>query len=313
MKIIAITPDRKRDYTAEIVIDGFKKLGVEIIASDIGNGILDSFSESQILSVDDADFVVSFFGKIRDNNSPKYHLLDSLKNKFSIAYVDGSEWTYTGYQNKNQIINSLKNPRMRKGEPWINEKMRLLAKSYFKRECYQDDLESGIIPLPFALSDRHLIKNDDKDIDVMCVFGQNMTGLRKEVIEHCLMLKKVTNYNIVVSDNLDQNSYKNVISRSRIVIDAWGGGDNCDRFYEAIGARACCLYQKYNVIVENPFIDFKHAVSFEDMSSFADKLELLLKSEDMTFELGKSGFLHALEHHSSVNRAKTIIDSMVSK
>jgi len=313
MKIIAITPDRKRDYTSEIVIDGFKKLGVEIIASNTGNGITDSFSESYILNVDDADFVVAFFGKVRDNNPPKYHLLDHLKNKFPIAYVDGSEWTCTGYQNKNQMVDSLKNPSLRRGEPWINEKLLKLSKTYFKRECYPEDIKSGIIPLPFALSDRHVIKNDNKDIDVMCVFGQNMTGLRKEVIEHCLMLKATTNYNVVVSDSLDQDSYKNVISRSRIVIDAWGGGDNCDRFYEAIGAQACCLYQKYNVIVENPFIDFKHAVSFEDMNSFANKLELLLKSKDVTFELGKSGFLHALKHHSSVNRAKTIIERMALK
>jgi putative IMPACT (imprinted ancient) family translation regulator len=49
------------------------------------------------------------------------------------------------------------------------------------------------------------------------------------------------------------------------------------------------------------------------MNSFANKLELLLKSKDVTFELGKSGFLHALKHHSSVNRAKTIIERMALK
>jgi hypothetical protein len=308
MKIIAITPDKKRDYTTELIVEGFNKLGVEIVASDIGNGIDKSFSDQEIVSINDADFVIAFFGKVRNNNPPKHYLIDLLKDKFKIVYVDGSEWTYTGYQNKNQMLDSLANPILRRGEPWINEEMFSKCDAYFKRECYEQDFQRGIIPLPFGLMERHLLHNDIKDIDVMCVFGQHMTGLRKQVTEYCLKIN--SKYKVVVANDLNPEIYKNVLSRSRIVIDAWGGGDNCDRFWEAIGSGSCCLYQKYNTIVENQFIDFQHAVSYNTIDSFIEKINLLLESKSLTSLIGQSGKDHGLTHHTSVERAKKIIEKV---
>lgn len=310
MKIIAITPNKKRDYTTELIIEGFNKLGVEIIATDLGNGITKSFSDQEILSINDADFVVAFFGKVRDNNPPKHYLIDQLKHKFKIAYVDGSEWTYTGYQNKNQMSDSLINPILRRGEPWVNEEMFSKCDAYFKRECYDKDIQKGIIPLPFGLMDRHLLDDKIKDIDVMCVFGQHMTGLRKEAAEYCLKIN--SQYKVVVAKDLNPEIYKQVLSRSRIVIDAWGGGDNCDRFWEAIGSGACCLYQKYNVIIENEFNHLQHAVSYDTIDSFITNLNLLLQSKDLTNMIGKSGKAHGLNYHTSTSRAKRIIEKMKS-
>jgi len=307
VKIIAITPNKKRDYTTELIIEGFNELGVEIIASDLGNGINKTFSDQEIISINDADFVVAFFGKVRDNDPPKHYLIDRLKNKFKTAYVDGSEWTYTGYQNKNQMLDSLTNPALRRGEPWINEEMFSKCDVYFKRECYDQDAQRGIIPLPFGLMNRHLSDNN-KDIDVMCVFGQHMTGLRKEVTEYCLKIN--SKYKVVVAKDLNPEIYKQVLSRSRIVIDAWGGGDNCDRFWEAIGSGACCLYQNYNVIIENEFVDLQHAVSYNSIDSFIKNLHLLLESKELTNIIGKSGKIHGMSHHTSIMRAKRIIEKM---
>lgn len=310
MKIIAITPNKKRDYTTEMVLEGFFELGVEVAATDVGNGINHALSDDEILSIKDADFVVAFFGKVNGNLPPRYYLLNHLRKKFSIAYVDGSEWTCTGHRNKNQEIESIKNPRLRRGEPWVFEEMFKVSKAYFKRECYPEDRDKGIIPLPFCLSKRHILNDNKKDVDVMCVFGQQFTGLRKELMQYCENLRNRTNYKIVVSNSLNASDYVDVLSRSKIVIDAWGGGDNCDRFYEAIGAKSCCLYQQYNVVVENPFVDFEHAVSFNDMESFDNNLRLLLNDERKTKKIGNSGFIHATKHHSSIVRAKKIVEKM---
>jgi len=312
MKIIAITPNLKRDYTTEMILEGLIDLDVEIIASDSGNGITRSHSDHEILKINDANFVLAFFGKINGNKSPRYHLLNDLKKKYQIGYVDGSEWTFTGHKNKNQDIESLNDYKKRRGEPWIHESMFGLSKKYFKRECYPEDATRGIIPLPFCLSKRHILQDvHEKDIDLMCVFGHTQTGLRKQLMEYCQDLKSKTNYKIVVSDRLDHAEYLNNLKRSRIVIDSWGGGDNCDRFYEAIGAKACCLYQAYNTIIENPFIDNEHAISFENIEMFSNRLENLLTSKEKTKTIGEKGYEHALKYHTSIVRAKTIIENMV--
>lgn len=310
MKLIAITPDKKRDYTTELTLEGLRDLGCDVVASNSGNGIEKCASDETILNTKDAHGVLSFFGKVRDNNPPKYYLLRHLKDRYKIAHIDGSEWTSTGYPNKNQLSLSLENPLMRRGQPWLNEEMMLLSDFYFKRECYPEDLSRGIIPLPFCLSKRHLIERKDKDIDVMCVFGHLTTGLRSLAFKVCHQLREKTNYRIVVTDKLRYETYTDVLSRSRIVIDAWGGGDNCDRFYEAVGANACCLYQKYNVVVENPFKDFETAVSYWDEESFIDRLQSLLSSKDLCYKIANNGIQHAKEHHTASIRAKRILDKL---
>lgn len=310
MKVIAITPNKKQDYTTELVIEGLKELGVEIFATDVGNGITHAYTDDEILKIQNVDFVLAFFGKVRDNNPPKHYLLKKLKQKLPCAYVDGSEWTYTGYQNKNQLLESLSDPKKRRGEPWIHEDMLRLCDLYFKRECYPQDMQRGIIPLPFGLMKRHIIDVKEKDIDVFCVFGQHGTGLRKEVTEFCLKLKDASNYKIVVENSINPAEYKSLISRSRIVIDAWGGGDNCDRFYEAIGSSACCLYQKYNVIIDNPFVDYQHAVSYGDIDSFSNHLSVLLESTEASIQIGKNGLDHAIKWHTSFARAQKIVENI---
>lgn len=307
MKIIAITPDRKRDYTTEQTLEGLKELGCEILATDIGNGIENSFTDEQLLSRNDIDGVVAFFGKVRDNRPPRHYLAKILKDKFPLIYVDGSEWTCTGYPQKDQMKDSLSDAKKRRGEPWLHGEMLSIAKHYFKRECYPEDLKNNVIPHPFCLTKRHLMHSPNKDIDLMCVFGQTSTGMRQRVMDLCQSLKQQTNFKIVVESNLNSEQYREVVGRSRIIIDAWGGGDTCDRFYEAVGAGACCLYQKYNVVVQNPFEDMYSAVEYWDEKSFVDRVKLLLNSSDLCLRIGERGKQHALSYHTSQVRARKIL------
>jgi len=309
MKIIAITPDRKRDYTTELTLEGLRDLGCNVIVSDAGNGIEEAASEESILETHDADAVIAFFGKVRGNRPPKYHLLDDLKKRYKTAYIDGSEWTCTGYPSEGQMSDSLSKPERRRGHPWINQHMKDITDFYYKRECYPQDLEEGIIPLPFCLSSRHISETVNKDIDVMCVFGHSLTGMRREVVQECMNLRSKTSYNIVIADNLDSLTYRSVLSRSKIVIDAWGGGDTCDRFFEAIGSGACCLYQRYNVVVENPFSDFENAVSYWDTSTLIDRLSMLLSSPEISRLIGENGKHHAMKYHTAAIRAQKILNN----
>lgn len=311
MKAVLVTPDAKRDYTTELVVEGLKEMGVQIFASARGNGIEVSSSEEDLIKeAVDSDVVLGFFGKVRDNKPPKNWLLPRLGHLSKRAFVDGSEWTYTGHPLPGQVERSLLDPALRRSEPWIDNGVMKHVSHYFKRETYPVDVASGIKPLPFGLSKRHILPEVEKDIDVFCVFGQVQTGLRREVLQCCKELAGSGGLNIVAAMGVDPASYRDMVARSRIVVDAWGGGDNCDRFYEAIGARACCLYQRYNVVVQNPYVDFETAVSYSTINEFRDRVRELLHDPRRTTTIGQMGYEHALKFHTAVHRAKFIIDTV---
>ena len=311
MKIACITPDNKRDYTCEQILEGFASLGHQLIVSDPGNGI-NNFAMSDVEFLDaskDADLLLIFFGKQRGNRSPRRYLANELGlPKEKIFYICGSEWSCTGWESGDQATASLSDPSRRRGEPWIDEEMFQKCGKYFKRECYPQDLIRGIIPLPFAMAKRHIMTNPiNKDIDIFCSFGHTKTGMRREAIEVVQNFKKKVeqykNLNIVVKNGMSQEEYTNTLKRSRIVIDAFGGGDTNDRFWEGVGAQACVLYQRYNIVFPNPFEDWKQAVSWSNVSELANCIERLAYGTEAN-QIGIRGFNHALQYHTVELRAK---------
>ena len=170
MKIIAITPDKKYDALVPCVIEGFYDLGWEVIASDPGNSVKKTYTDDEVVEHSkDADYIIAFWGKIRGNRPPKYYLLDRINRPEITAYVDGSEWTSTGYSptrekvnaewvgdyvNK-QVYDAKHDPKKAKGEPWVDKKMYEYCRWYFKRECYPEDRDIGIIPFNIGCVDKY--------------------------------------------------------------------------------------------------------------------------------------------------------------
>lgn len=313
MKVVVVPPNIKQDFITELVIEGLRDLNCEIFSSDRGNGLRDNevYSDDDIVhAANTADAVLFFFGKVKGNMPPKHYLLDRLQDRSRCAYIDGSEWSSTGYQEKNQAEVSIIDPSKRRGKDWIRKDMLEKCAYYFKRECYPEDAQLGLIPLPFGLLKRNIpfANFETKDIDVSCIFGHTLTGLRKETMQVCEQIKNENpNYKVVVSNRLSPEEYSSAIARSKVVVDAWGGGDSCNRFYEAVGAKSCCLYQRYNTIVPNEYVDMKHAVSYSTIEDFDKKLKLLLSNPQLTNQIGKDGYTHANQHHSAKARAEFIL------
>ena len=62
MKIVAITPDRKHDAITQLIIDGMNDAGVNVIASDPGNSVINVYSEEDVIAHGkDADYIFAFF------------------------------------------------------------------------------------------------------------------------------------------------------------------------------------------------------------------------------------------------------------
>ena len=285
MKIAAITPYLKPDYLAETIIEGIYKNNIELKCSNPGNGAKDK----DILSPDkfieyakNSDYIFAIWGK-KKNQYPgiDYNLVKQLNFPSKTVYIDGSEWNCHAQTYLNQVSLSKTNPKLRRGTPWINEEMHSYCKWYFKRECYPEDKNKGIIPLLFGGVDKNF--NDyelleDKTIDIFCSFGQTNDGLRSEAVQICNKLKS-EGYKVVTQSNLSFETYKNYLLSSYICIDAWGGGDCCARLWEILANKSCAFTQKYNIEFPNDFTDGKNIVKYSTSEELENKLRYYLNNK----------------------------------
>ena len=309
MKIVAITPDRKFDSVAPLVIEGLRDLGHRVIASDCGNGIKKSYSDEEIVShAKNADYIFVLWGKVRGNRPPKYYLLDRINRPEITAYVDGSEWTCTGYCDRDkkiiapwshgdkislQMYEAKLDPSRCKGNPWINEKMFSYCNWYL-----------GCLKQYFGN-----FKNIEKDIDIFCSYGHLYTGLRFETYEICKKLSD-EGYNVVFSNKMDHEKYLKTIARSRISVSAWGAGNSCMRLWESMANKTLCFRQKTQILFPNEPEDGKHCVVYETPEEFEKKIRHYLKINEECVRIGLEGYNHVLKYHTGIPKVLSMLETM---
>ena len=326
MKVIVITPNRKFDAVAPVIIEGLYDIGCDVIATDYGNSVKKVYSdEDVILHSRDADYIFVIWGKVRGNRPPKYYLLEKINRPEITAYIDGSEWTCTGYCETDEIVaapwlggkminrqifDSKFNTKKCKGSPWINQKMFDYCKWYFKRECYLEDQHDGIIPFNVGCLKKYFGNFEvDKDIDILFSFGHLMTGLRYETFQICKKLKD-EGYNVVFAEGLEYNEYLKAISRSYIGISAWGAGNSCMRMWETVANKTCCFVQKTEIEFPNSLKDGIHCVEYSSPDEFEKKIRFYLKRKDLCVKIGKKGFDHALKYHVGKPKVEYMLSYM---
>ena len=324
MKIVAITPDKKLDCVCCPIIEGMNDSGIEVIATDLGNSVIKSYSDEQVLEhAKNADYIFAFFGKVRGNNSPKYHLLQTINRPESSVYIDGSEWTATGYPDgksiieapwgrvNSQVYEAKINSKRCKGEPWINKSMKDFCKWYFKRECYPEDKENGIIPLNIGCQNKFFGNyNLNKDIDIFCSFGQLNNGFRYEIQNFCYDLKS-RGYNVVIKNGLDYQDYLQHINRSFISISSWGAGNSCMRMWENMANSSCTFAQRTEILFPNKPQDAVDYVEYSNMKEFEEKIYHYLNNKNKCVEIGRNGLNFVKKYHNGKARFNYIIENVM--
>ncbi|HEX9640571.1 MAG TPA: glycosyltransferase [Candidatus Krumholzibacteria bacterium] len=341
MRVALITPDRLYHPFVAMIVEGLRARGDEFFGSDPGNGlkpeeVLD-YDPGWFTAAEQAQAVLVFFGKEGSlaageppSRAPKYHLLDGLDDnepRAVTAYLDYSEMTATGRENPGQIEAMKSDPRLRRGEPWFNHWVLENCAHYFKRELFPDDPQgvkkigyttggyhTSIWPIAFGmLADYRVpVPRQGKDWDLFCCFGHTATGLRKEVVEECRRLQGTERgRKIVVKERLSARDYRQCLARSKIVVDAWGHGDHCYRLWEAAGAEACVLYQRYQVRTgPDWFQEGQEIVGYSTAKEFRHKAESLLALPEAAMTIGRRGLRKALAHHTGKARVNYIMKTM---
>ena len=330
MKIVLITPNKKTDTIARIIIQGLNDLGVVIIASDLGNGITRIYSDEEIIDHSkDADYIFVIWGKLKGNPSPKYYLVDKINLPDKTIYIDGSEWTSTGYANKSytkfapwanrklegQKYEAKLDSRKCKGTPWINKEMYKKCNWYFKRECYEEDIRDlKLYPLNVACINEYFKNYNgtiEKDIDVLWSFGHVDTGLRYETIQVCKDLQregykvKFIGGGIPDATKVSKEEYLNLIKRSKVGISAWGAGNSCMRLFEIAASGTCCMAQKTEIHFINEPRDMIDYVEYKSIEEFSKKIRYVLETKKYK-EIGIQGRKFMMKNHSPKSRVEYI-------
>lgn len=320
MKIIAITPDNKLDAVCSTIIEGMNECNVEVIATDLGNSVRKAYTDQEVLDHSrTADYIFAFFGKIRGNRPPKYHLLDRINRRDISVYIDGSEWTATGYPDgkdnvtapwgtyNRQVYEAKLDPRRCKGIPWLNEEMIKKCKWYFKRECYPEDSRMGLIPLNVACQNKFFGNYEiEKDIDVFCSFGQLGNGFRYEIENFCRDLSK-EGIRVEIKKGLEYQEYLKYITRSYISVSSWGAGNSCMRMWENMANKSCCFAQKTEIEFVDKPEDMLHYVEYTNMSDFEKKIRTMLNDKNKCIEIGRNGYSFVKAKHTGAARFKYIL------
>jgi len=325
MRVALITPDRVDHPFVMLIIEGLRALGVEFFASDPGSGLTAAEvvgNDEWVTRARDVDAIFVFFGKEGSlaagpppTRAPKRYLLDD-GHPTPIAYLDYSEMTASGKPKPGQVEAMRTDPTLRQAGPWLDlemyERTDAGRGAYFKRECFADDAQiAGLIPLAFGMLDRYVtpIPRYGKDWDLLCCFGHTRTGLRQEIVAEVRRLAgKHRDRKIVVKERLNPREYREALARSKVVIDAWGHGDHCYRIWEAAGAQACILYQRYQVLTgPDWFEEGREALSFATMREFTEHAEALLADRERALVMGRRGHELALAKHTGRARVEYIL------
>ena len=173
------------------------------------------------------------------------------------------------------------------------------AKYYFKRECLPEHVGLGVLPLPFCSVDVDFKKlpTVEKDIDVLCAFGQTGTGQRKIAIQACEELKS-EGYNIV---NTKVSNYDECMNRAWITIDAHGGGECNARAFQVMANKSLLFMERYNIVIPDLNTE-EHYVSWNNGEDLKNKIRNYLDNRENIRIFTNNSYDNIIKHHTSDKR-----------
>ena len=332
MKIVVILPCRE-EFLAFEILKSLVKHGAEIYCSSLeiiknmlilsNQGLeigIENLEKCKICNdfeiiehSKDADLIFALGSRYNSasysNCGNKFFLLDEINRPEKTIFIDGSEWTASGWKNSYQekCIKEGVKKNFYRGEPWIDNFMRDRARWYFKRETYlQDYQQYGIIPLPYPNrieDNKKLNTKKTRKYDLLVSFGQIQTGLRSEIVKASeLISKKFKVFNSFTDNN---NFFSNIVN-SYAVVDAWGAG-NCNVRSQMVQINSIALIrQKWEILCPYPYIDGENIIEYANIQEYKEKCDYYLSNKELLIEIGNKGFEHSMNFHISEKRLEYI-------
>jgi len=302
VNIAVITPKGKEDYLANTIVDGLIQLqkeasaGFRFFISSFSNSCLDvenfALSENQFIDfARSANLILLIWGKKEMN----YKLARKINQWDKTIFIDGSE---VGLNNRYDFTIQKKILAGKYREIGkINFKMLKKCALYFRRE---KPYINGIIPLSFGIESRYTkyySPGQKKDIDFVCIFGQDEYPLMRRYVRELLVKYcKKNKFTYCVKKTKGPDEFYRILARAKVGISVGGGGYDCARFWEILGNN--CLLLQFNNLY-----DFWY-----QLHKIGEFLQNGYNQENLVKE-----YKDILSRHSSKTRVLTILDKARQK
>lgn len=185
----------------------------------------------------------------------------------------------------------------------VRDDFRLAAKVYFKREVALYNKFTGIRPLVFgAIPEPLPILERTRPVAFL---GKVTSQARQEI------------WNVLTGMGLpsqeparSKEKYNEVLASSLVGISVRGAGWDTYRHWENAYFGCAPLCERPKIQVPDNFIDGQEALFFDGLPDFQFKLKGLLNDPARAKALGVAAQQACQKRHLSVNRAKTVLESI---
>jgi len=167
-------------------------------------------------------------------------------------------------------------------------------------------------PLPFGIVDEGFRFNppNEKIFD-FCYIANLTSRKRIEIYNFLKDYAKKNKLNAFISSGeIKRNEYLSITAKSKIGISVRGQGFDTYRYWEIPYCGAMLISELPFIKIPNNFEEGKSAAFFSDTKELKEKIEYYLKN-DRWYEIAKNGREHLFKYHTSIHRAKTVLESCV--
>lgn len=183
---------------------------------------------------------------------------------------------------------------------------------YFRRE---KPYLPPIIPLPFGIENKYVKNysgNIKKDIDFICIFGQDEYPLlRRRVREQLEKYCKKNNFLCYTKKTDTPEEFYKLLARSKVGISVGGGGFDTFRFWEILANNCLLLTEKIDIYEPNSSrLHYNRIWEFSNITEFELQLQKIgnfLENKYNQDDLGVE-YEQIMHDHSSESRVLEIID-----
>lgn len=258
---------------------------------------------------------------LRDSVIDDVRRVVELRPTVPTAFVDGEDDPYVrGISSHVDVY--FKRETLRRA---IRLRARMPARRLFHRRRYpawwNDPLRrevavatSGsrkVVPLPFGIIETGFVPTVEKDVDVTFLAGPTSPE-RAQVAD---ALRELEREGVVVRSASDLSpasvaswsDYIGLLSRSRIGVSVRGLGYDTYRYWEIPYAGAVLLSETPQIVIPNNFAAGREAF-FAPVGRLAERARELLGRD--TGPVAEAGRRKLLAHHTSVHRARTVLDAL---